>query len=98
MTIVALDRTETPDQVLARVLRERRIANLPVVADDAPKTTKVAFGIHRGKYVCHLPLTYLRWMVREFRPYSNQVHVLAAAVVELRKREALITGTKGAVQ
>jgi uncharacterized protein (DUF3820 family) len=98
VTILALDRPETPDQVLARVLRERRIANLPVVADDAPKTTRIAFGVHRGKYVCHLPLAYLRWMVHEFRPYSNQVHVLAAAVVELRRREALIAGTKGEQQ
>jgi hypothetical protein len=66
--------------------RERLFLTLPQVGEDAPIKYVLTFGKFCGVRVIDLPTAYLRWLVEEFQPFSNQMYWFAAAVLEYRRR------------
>jgi uncharacterized protein (DUF3820 family) len=76
---------------LEREIEQRRdefLARLPPITPEAAATIHVSFGKHRGRLVKDLPTSYLEWMSREFNPWPAEQPELAAAVLELKRRES----------
>jgi hypothetical protein len=66
--------------------RELLFSTLPEVGEDAPLKYVLTFGKFCGTRVYDLPTAYLKWLVEEFQPFSNQRYWFAAAVLEYRRR------------
>jgi uncharacterized protein (DUF3820 family) len=69
-----------------RIIRERRLASLPEVGEDAPAKFAPEFGKYRGRKVVDIPTPYLVWFRDEFSPWPDQRYLLAAVVMELEHR------------
>jgi len=75
------------------MLRKHRLETLPEVEPDAPSKLSLDVGKYRGVPVKDWPDQYLKWIVRNFKPFPRQRFVLAAAVLELKRREQSEIGT-----
>ncbi len=66
--------------------RELLFSTLPEVGEDAPLKYTLNFGKFCGTRVYDVPTAYLKWLVEDFTPFTNQRYWFAAALLEYRRR------------